>query len=707
MTRFSFHFAEAFPTIQLRLACAACLFLAWGGATAEPSALAARQNSAPASAQTGAPSAAATSATATAAPGTPVITAASHTAPITLQQQIAKLAPLTGTGIDASAQGKRILTHLNSVLHFYRTATTSLQKVGEPSDVIYADQARTQATQIAQLAFQSARNEIAILARIPGANTSSTTGSGLDSNSQTARLLAARTRIAGQIAALEAQDVALTTQLAKAAARTRPELKQQQEQVEGGLELQRATLDAITRISAFSDAQTQTGLAGDIDRLQNSAPELTTTNNTKPLPAPTLESLADARNSGVTSQASALFQLLGTRHSIDAQIGDVDTLSQQAAELRTPFLNILKATVARGQQLTQQGVDLQATTTTDAQDLAATRKQFSDLTLQFHVLADAMLPLSQQIVLLETERSTLTAWRIAVDSEYKSLLRSLLVRVASIAFALGVLWLLSTLWNRATIKYVGDLRRRRQLLLIRRIVVGFVGGLIVIFGFVTQFSSLATFAGFITAGIAVGLQTILLSVAAYFFIIGRYGVKVGDRITVAGVTGDVIEVGLVRFYLTELVGTGTELHSTGRVAVFANSVLFQTGTPLYKQMPGTEYAWHELLAKLNPGADVDAVKSALLAIVENVYGSYKEAIEQQHAQVEEWLGAAVDKPGISSQLQLVDGTLTLAVLFPVEIAHAAETDQQIAKALMPQLLDEGPLKQGLAATPSIKAAIKS
>ena len=53
--------------------------------------------------------------------------------------------------------------------------------------------------------------------------------------------------------------------------------------------------------------------------------------------------------------------------------------------------------------------------------------------------------------------------------------------------------------------------------------------------------------------------------------------RVGDRITVAGVTGDVIEVGLVRFYMMELAGSGTELHSTGRVAVFANSILFQTG----------------------------------------------------------------------------------------------------------------------------------
>jgi len=254
---------------------------------------------------------------------------------------------------------------------------------------------------------------------------------------------------------------------------------------------------------------------------------------------------------------------------------------------------------------------------------------------------------------------------------------------------------------------VQDLRRRRQLLLVRRIVVGFLGAMIVLFGFVTQFNSLATFAGFLTAGIAVGLQTILLSVAAYFFIIGRYGVKVGDRITVAGVTGTVIEVGIARFYMMELVGTGTELHSTGRVAVFANSVLFQTGTPLYKQLPGTEYAWHELIAKLAPNADTDAVTKALIEVVDSVFQGYRQNIERQQHQIEGWMGAALDTPRIDAHLRTGDDGLHVAILYPVEIDSAAKTDEAIASKLVQQMRTDGPLKSGLASTPIIKAAIKT
>ena len=97
---------------------------------------------------------------------------------------------------------------------------------------------------------------------------------------------------------------------------------------------------------------------------------------------------------------------------------------------------------------------------------------------------------------------------------------------------------------------------------------GFCMGIVLILGFVSEFSSLATFAGFITAGLAVGLQTILLSVAAYIFLVGRWGIRVGDRISVAGVTGDVVDAGPGRPYLMELAGTGVDLYPTGRMWPF-------------------------------------------------------------------------------------------------------------------------------------------
>ena len=625
-----------------------------------------------------------------------------------LLAQIAKLPPLVDTGINVGHRSAAVREHLNAVLRYYRSATVPVQKVGEPSDVLYEEQSQSEATQIASLAFQAAKNVAALINRVPGAVSSPIPGAenGEGSQSQAERIAALRATASERLSELQAQEATLEGQIAKAKAAQRAALMQQEQQVEGGIELQKAMVDALGRVNSFRAQQIQTGLAGDIDRLQRSAPELLS-NPVKTPPPPVLGSLTAAQDAGVSTQASVVFQLLSTLHTIDGQTKSIDLLSQQAEDMRTPFVKVLRSTIAQGQALTQQSVDLQATPTTDAQDLLNTRKKFDQLTATFQVLASAMLPLNQEAVLLDNARGTLTTWRATVDAEKDDMLRHLLIRVGWIALALGLLALANRLVNRAAVKYVADLRRRRQLLLMRRIVFGFLTGLVLIFGFVTQFSSLATFAGFITAGIAVGLQSILLSVAAYFFIVGRYGVRVGDRITVAGVTGEVIEVGLVRFYMMELVGTGTALHSTGRVAVFANSVLFQTGTPIYKQMPGTEYAWHELTAKLNSGADVKATSDAVLKVVEDVYAGYRGKIQAQHQQVESWMGTALPAPQVESRLQLVEGGLQYAVLFPVEINHAAEADQRIAEELVLGLKAEGVLKAGVTELPVIKAAVKS
>ncbi|MCU1321229.1 MAG: MscS Mechanosensitive ion channel [Acidobacteriaceae bacterium] len=285
------------------------------------------------------------------------------------------------------------------------------------------------------------------------------------------------------------------------------------------------------------------------------------------------------------------------------------------------------------------------------------------ITTQFKALTAASIPLTQEIIVLEQSRVNLTAWQTSVDREYSSILHSLFLRILVVGIALALILAGGEVWTHITNKYVRDIRRRRQFLLVRRTVVGLLSAIVLLFGFVTQFNSLATFAGFITAGIAVGLQTILLSVAAYFFIIGRYGVKVGDRIIVASVTGDVIDVGLVRFYMMELAGSGTELNPTGRVAVFSNAVLFHADTPLYKQIPGTEYAWHELIVKLTEGANYKLVCEAIMREVHTVFEGYRAQIERQHQGVERQMQTSIGPPAIESRLQFNGGRFNFGLGF--------------------------------------------
>jgi small-conductance mechanosensitive channel len=619
---------------------------------------------------------------------------------------------------DEAARSKALLAHLNAVLRFYQHAEAPIQKVGEPSDLVYRNEVVSEITTLAGYAFQSAEAEARLMepqGQMP-ANEASPAN----------RYEQARVKAEQQVNALNAQHADLEKRLEAAPEKKRAALQQQIEQVDGELELQTAMVDALSKIASMGGASGGTGLAAQVTQLERSAPGVTAKKSTAV--APTLENFNSARNAGVVTQAKVLFDLLYTRQAIDNLAKEANGLHDQAVALQKPLVTLLKSTISQGQALSQNAAQAAAATNAEngtpsaaegtskaapkkasapvAAAMPSALSQYNDLTAKFKALSGAAVPLSQEILTLDQSHAAIQAWRAAVDDEYKSILGYLLTRVVSIAIALLVIFGLGEVWRRAAKRYVRDVRRRRQILVVRRLVMGFVTGLVLIFGFVTQFSSLATFAGFITAGIAVGLQTILLSVAAYFFIIGRYGIKVGDRISIGAVSGDVVEVGIVRFYVMEMAGSGTDLYATGRVAVFSNAVLFQAGTPLFKQMPGTQYAWHELTVKLSPDADYRGAVQEIVKALQGVYESYREQIERQHRKLELWMDSSVDMPGIQSNLLLVDGGLQFWVRFPVVIRQAAAMDEKMTEALLQLIAKDEKVKAAVAAPPVIKAAVK-
>jgi small-conductance mechanosensitive channel len=455
-----------------------------------------------------------------------------------------------------------------------------------------------------------------------------------------------------------------------------------------------------------TNGESSGGLEGGINQLAKSIPEVLGTSTSNKGQAPkTVASPAPAKptitnSGGLISECMTLYDYMSASHRIQELVNETNLTRDSADQLRTP----LRAAMRQTMQLSQQYVSQPGST--DAQQLQAERQEFQELTARFKQLSDALLPLSQEVIVLNDSSTNLEEWRNSISRESKFVLRSVLVRVSGIVVALAVILVLSEIWRRITFRYISEPRRRRQFLVMRRVVIGFLIAIVLTVGFVSEFSSLATFAGFITAGIAVGLQAVLLSVAAYFFIIGRYGIRVGDRISVAGITGDVVDIGLVRLYLMEMAGTGLDFYPTGRIVVFSNSVLFQAGTPLFKQIPGTEYAWHEVVATIVPNGNHKAAQEKLVSAVNAVYSNYREEIQRQHAAIERRVDIQIDAPKPEARLQFADAGLELLVRYPVEIRRAPQIDEEMTRKVLELIESDGELKAAVSGTPKIRSAVK-
>lgn len=595
-----------------------------------------------------------------------------------------------------------ILHHLNVIISWYRDSTGKIQSVGLPSDAIYEDTSQNLSQQAVRLAFQSAQAAAQLINPADqAAETQSPSAQGDSGQPQNfAKTLAT---IKSRISDNQSKMDALNKQLDKASPSKRQALIAQRDQLQGELELDQATEEAVQKLASFAESSNESGaggFAGSINDLARTVPEvLGNANAQKAAAKPGETKPAVSKSSGLIGQGLTLYSEIRTIHQIDQMANETQRVREVAAALRQPLRDNLAATIQQGRSLVSQPP-------ADPAQAKAAQQQVRALTEQFKQVANVVIPLSQELLILDQARANFLNWRNSIANESKDSLRSVLVSALAILIALGVLWVLSEVWRRWTFRYVHDLRRRRQFMLLRRFVMGFLICAVLTLGIVSDFSSLATFAGFATAGIAVGLQAVLLSVAAYFFVIGRYGIRIGDRISIAGVTGDVIDVSPVRFYLMELAGSDINLFPTGRIVVFSNAVLFQATTPLYKQIPGTEYTWHEVVLQGVSGADFKPVEEKLLAAVNSVYERYRADIERQHTDLERNIEIQMKAPAPQSKLQFSEMGLELLVRYPTELRTAPEIDQEVTEAVLGAIEKDPALKAAVTGMPRIRAAVK-
>ena len=106
------------------------------------------------------------------------------------------------------------------------------------------------------------------------------------------------------------------------------------------------------------------------------------------------------------------------------------------------------------------------------------------------------------------------------------------------------------------------------------------------------FGSMGTFLGLLSAGIAIALKDPLVNMVAWGFILIRQPFKVGDRIQIGKVSGDVIDFRLFQFSIIEIGNWVDAEQSTGRIIHIPNGVVFTE--PQANYTAEFQYIWNEM-----------------------------------------------------------------------------------------------------------------
>jgi small-conductance mechanosensitive channel len=607
--------------------------------------------------------------------------------------RIMLLGCLLAVGASApSPSGDQVLAHLRATIDWYRRVTGFVQSPVNTDEITFHDAVQQNALWTLQLAFTFAHADAELQA---DAQKVASTLPAAPKGSTAATLQQASAAAAQRIATLQAQLDALSQQIPATNPASQQAVNSRRDKLKAALNLAQLRQQMLQSFSLFSSDQTTESFAQQINDLARAIPEASEQTAAGPGSAATQQTTGP-ESAGVLGLVGQLFTLQRRMSDVTTLAVETDNLADANKSLRDPLRATLTQTLHRSDVLVQ-GRD-----SDDPAVLDAERQELETITSRYKLLSGALVPLGEQNVVIQSTHESLLRWHEALEHDYETVLRFLILRLGAMATALLILMGISKVWRKVTFRYVTDIRRRRQFLVVRRLVVGCFVILILVGGVVTEFGSLVTYAGLLTAGIAVALQTVLVSGVAHFFLIGRYGVRVGDRVTISGITGDVIEIGIFRLYLMELGGSHAGLQPTGRVVVFANSVLFQP-TPFYKQLPGAEYTWREMALTLSPDSDYKLAEEHLFAAVAGVYNQYRETIEKQHESVSNELHFQIAPPHPEGRLRFVDAGLEYVVRYPVELRRADEIDDSVTRALVKAIEAEPKLKFVPSGTPKIQA----
>ncbi len=126
--------------------------------------------------------------------------------------------------------------------------------------------------------------------------------------------------------------------------------------------------------------------------------------------------------------------------------------------------------------------------------------------------------------------------------------------------------------------------------------------------------------GFFTAGVAITLQEIFLSLAGSFFIFFVKVYKPGDRIEINNIKGDVIDVDSIYTTIMEIGEWVTSDNYSGRIIKLSNAFVFKG--PIYNYSKNFPFVWDEFDLPIRYGSDMELAKSLVIQVAREVLSQY-------------------------------------------------------------------------------------
>lgn len=194
-------------------------------------------------------------------------------------------------------------------------------------------------------------------------------------------------------------------------------------------------------------------------------------------------------------------------------------------------------------------------------------------------------------------------------------------KIIAVLVGIAIIWTINKWLQRSIFSKVKDNSNRYRAKKFGGFISYFLILILITIVYSNKLGNLTVALGVAGAGVAFALQEVIASFAGWLAIMFGGFYKPGDRVELGGITGDVMDIGVLR---TTLMETGEWVDGdlyNGRIVLIANSFVFKT--PVFNYSGDFPFLWDEIKIPIQFGSNYEKTEEILLKIGNEVAGELK------------------------------------------------------------------------------------
>ncbi|NCN08713.1 MAG: mechanosensitive ion channel [Leptospira sp.] len=197
---------------------------------------------------------------------------------------------------------------------------------------------------------------------------------------------------------------------------------------------------------------------------------------------------------------------------------------------------------------------------------------------------------------------------------------------------------------------------------------------------------LPTVLGLAAAGIVISLKEVWLNLVGWLVILGSNGFRVGDRVQIDGTKGDVVNIGLTKFTLVEVLNDPDYEQSTNRLIHFPNNLVIMHKYFLVSER--MDFVWDEFRFKLTINSNWEKAEEIANDILINELILAPEIVEAKIRELSKNYLLRIGKRTPIVYVAIKDGSIELSLRYLTPVRSKRLNRILISKSILKRFKTE-------------------